>query len=91
MPSRWAEPFGMVAVEAIACGTPVVALSNGALPEIVEPGLTGYVTHDIVELPGLVHQALKLDRAEVRARAVARFDIREIAQQYLDLYSQIAA
>lgn len=91
MPSRWAEPFGIVAVEAMACGTPVVALSNGALPEIIEPGLTGYVTHEEAELPGLVHQALKLDRAEVRARAVARFDIRSIAEKYLDLYSQIVA
>ena len=90
MPSRWAEPFGMVAVEAMACGTPVVALSNGALPEIIEPGLTGFVTHEEAELPSLVHQALKLDRAEVRARAVARFNVRTIAQQYLDFYSQIA-
>ncbi len=90
MPSRWAEPFGMVAVEAMACGTPVVALSNGALAEIVEHGLTGYVTNEETELPGLVHQALKLDRTEVRARAVTRFSIRTIAQQYVDLFSQIA-
>src|SRR5918997_1363201 len=50
MPSRWEEPFGLVSIEAMACGTPVVALGNGALPEVVEPGRTGYVAEDDAQL-----------------------------------------
>jgi glycosyltransferase involved in cell wall biosynthesis len=91
LPFRGAEGFGMVSIEAMACGTPVVALANGALPEIVEPGVTGYLTGREQELPELVTQAVQLDRAKVRQRVAARFDLPIIAARYLDLYRQIAA
>jgi glycosyltransferase involved in cell wall biosynthesis len=91
MPSRVAEGFGMVSVEAMACGTPVVALANGALPEVVETGRTGYVTADESALASLVGPALRLDRAAVRARAAERFDLDAVAGQYLRLYEEIAA
>ncbi len=91
MPSRWAEPFGMVALEAMACGTPVVALANGALPEIIEPGLTGFFTGDEQSMAALVTQAVQLDRTAIRARLAVRFDISAIAKKYCQLYEQIDA
>ena len=90
MPSRWEEPFGLVAVEAMACGTPVVALANGALPEVIGIEVGGFVAADEAELLGLTRRALGLDRARVRAAACRRFDIRAVAQAYLELYATIA-
>jgi glycosyltransferase involved in cell wall biosynthesis len=90
MPSRWEEPFGLVAIEAMACGTPVVALARGALPEIVEPGLTGYLGTNEEALADLVARAVQLDRAAIRARATARFDLPTIAERYRQLYLQVA-
>ena len=79
----------MVCVEAMACGTPVVALANGALSEVVENGWTGYVTSDPGEMAHLVVRALSLDRHAVRARAAERFDMRGTADRYLALYQEI--
>src|SRR5262249_11799475 len=89
LPSRWDEPFGLVAIEAMACGTPVVALANGGLPEVIDPGVTGFVTRDEGELPALVTRALGLDRGAVRARAAARFDMPAVAKAYFRLYQEI--
>jgi glycosyltransferase involved in cell wall biosynthesis len=74
----------------MACGTPVVALANGALPEIVEAGLTGFVTQEEATLPTLVTRAVSLDRATIRARVEARFDISVVAAHYYELYQRIA-
>ena len=90
MPSRWEEPFGLVAIEAMACGTPVVALARGALPEIVEPGLTGYLSRNEETLADLVTRAVQLDRAAIHARAAARFDVPIIAEWYRQLYTHVA-
>jgi glycosyltransferase involved in cell wall biosynthesis len=81
----------LVTVEALACGTPAVALANGALPEIIEPGVTGYLTTDERALPGLVTQAVKLNRAVIRQRVAARFDLAAVAQQYRQVYEQMRA
>lgn len=91
MPSRWEEPFGLVAIEAMACGTPVVAMARGALPEIVEPGLTGYLVRNEEALATSVTHAVRLDRAAIRAWATARFDIPVVAEQYHQLYRGIIA
>jgi glycosyltransferase involved in cell wall biosynthesis len=91
LPSRWEEPFGLVAVEAMACGTPVVALASGALPEIVEPGLTGYLTDDEGELAALVTRSLELDRFAIRRQTNARFNISTTAERYSDLYAEIVS
>jgi glycosyltransferase involved in cell wall biosynthesis len=90
MPSRVNEGCPIVSFEAMACGTPVVALANGALPEIVEAGLTGFVTHEEAMLPMLVTQAVSLDRSAIRARVAARFDISVVAAKYCELYQYIA-
>jgi glycosyltransferase involved in cell wall biosynthesis len=91
MPSVWEEPFGLVSIEAMACGTPVVALAKGALPEIIEPGVTGFLAEDEQGLPDLVTEAMKLDRGAIRARVAARFDLSVVAEQYCRLYQQIAS
>jgi glycosyltransferase involved in cell wall biosynthesis len=91
MPSRIDEAYGMVAIEAMACGTPVVALASGALPEIVEPHLSGFVTEDATALADLVRAAEKLDRRAIRRRASERFAIDVAADRYLRLYEEIRA
>lgn len=91
LPFRRDEPFGLVAIEAMACGTPVVALARGAMPEIIEPGVTGYLAQHENEIPELIEKALKLDRATVRQRVEARFDVLNVAEKYCDLYSQLTA
>lgn len=90
VPSRCDEGFGMVAVEAMACGTPVVGLANGALPEVIDDGVTGFTTADPEELAHLVLRAEKLDRVAVRARAAERFAIDRTAASYVGLYGEIA-
>jgi glycosyltransferase involved in cell wall biosynthesis len=89
LPFRQAEPFGMVSIEAMACGTPVVALANGALPEIVEPGITGYLAADESALDTLTVQGMRLDRSTVRERAIGRFEIDRTAAQYIALYQAL--
>ncbi len=89
MPSRWEEPFGLVAVEAMACGTPVVALRSGALPEVVEHGVSGLIADEEDGLPDAVKWAAQLDRRTVRGRAERRFDMRRVASRYADLYERI--
>lgn len=89
LPFRGEEPFGLVAVEAMACGTPVVALANGSMPEIVESGITGYLTRDADALATSVTRAMTLDRAAIRARVEARFDMSVVAGKYYRLYTQM--
>jgi glycosyltransferase involved in cell wall biosynthesis len=88
MPSRWDEPFGMVAVEAMACGTPVAARPAGALPEVVEEDVTGALADDIA---AAVRRAERLDRATVRAHAAARFGIDAVAARYLEVLAEVAS
>ncbi len=65
-PLLYPEPFGLVVIEAMACGTPVVAVGIGAVPELVEPGLTGYLAPSWEGLADLVPPALELDRRAIR-------------------------
>lgn len=88
-PLREPEPFGLVQVEAMMCGTPVVATNLGAIPEIVEPGVTGEIADSIAGLSDAVGRAVKLERGAIRKSAEARFGIRRMAVDYLDLYQRI--
>jgi glycosyltransferase involved in cell wall biosynthesis len=89
-PLREPEPFGLVQVEAMMCGTPVVATAIGAVPEIVTAGVTGEVVGSVDELPGAVERAVRLDRRRVRAEAETRFGVRRMAADYLRVYGQVA-
>jgi glycosyltransferase involved in cell wall biosynthesis len=83
------EPFGLVMIEAMMCGTPVVATRIGAVPEIVDKGITGYTARDAEELPNLVHAAVALDRECVRRRAETRFSADRMARDYVRVYERV--
>jgi glycosyltransferase involved in cell wall biosynthesis len=88
-PLLYPEPFGLVMIEAMACGTPVVAVGIGAVPELVEPGLTGYLAESWEGLAELVPRALELDRAVIRERAVVRFDYKRMVDCHEELYRRL--
>lgn len=81
-PIRWAEPFGIVMVEAMACGTPVVALRGGAVDEVVMHGMTGFISDDPAELPELIDQAGDISPAACRAHALNNFDVSKMVEGY---------
>jgi glycosyltransferase involved in cell wall biosynthesis len=86
VPSRWQEPFGIVAVEAMACGTPVAALPAGALPEIVTEDVTGAVDQNLLQA---VARAEALDRGRVHEYAASRFGIGAVARRYLEVLEEV--
>ena len=88
-PLLYPEPFGLVMIEAMACGTPVLAVGIGAVPELVEPGLTGYLADSWEGLPELVAPAIELDRRTIRHRAVERFDYRRMVDRHEELYQRL--
>ena len=85
------EPFGLSVVEAMACGTPVVAYSKGSMPEIVDVGVTGYLTKSVEESVDVLDDALRLDRHQVRTRAVARFSADRMVDDYIKVYERLLA
>ena len=91
MPIDWPEPFGLVMIEAMSCGTPVIAFNRGSVPEVVEDGLTGFIVEDEAEAIGAVGGLHRLDRATVRARFEQRFTARRMAEDYLATYDRLAA
>ncbi len=88
-PIDWPEPFGLVMIEAMACGTPVIAFPSGSVSEVIDEGETGFVVKDIEEAAEAVAQAFKLDRAGVRAGFERRFTVERMAQAYLEIYSAL--
>jgi glycosyltransferase involved in cell wall biosynthesis len=84
------EPFGLVMVEAMMCGTPVAAVGLGAVPEVIDEGVTGYYGQDVEQLIARLPQVLELDRSAVRRRAEQRFSGRRMAEQYAELYARVA-
>jgi glycosyltransferase involved in cell wall biosynthesis len=89
-PLLWGEPFGLVMVEAMACGTPVVGTRVGAVPEIVEDGVTGFLADSWEGMAALVPQARALDRRAIRERTVERFDFRRMVDDHERLYAAVA-
>jgi glycosyltransferase involved in cell wall biosynthesis len=88
-PIDWPEPFGLVMVESMAVGTPVIAFSCGSVPEIMDHGKTGFVVNDIDEAVEAVEKVRLIDRAQCRAVFEKRFSSRRMAQDYLNVYAQI--
>jgi glycosyltransferase involved in cell wall biosynthesis len=91
MPVRWREPFGMVMVEAMACGRPVVALRRGAVPEIVRHGVTGWICDDPAELPEALHRTDMLDPADCVAHVRRAFGAELMARRYEGVYRRAIA
>ena len=91
MPIEWPEPFGLVMIEAMSCGTPVVAFNRGSAPEVIEDGLTGFIVEDEAAAIAAVRCLDHLDRGAVRARFEQRFTARRMAEDYLATYLSLAA
>jgi len=88
-PFDWPEPFGLVFIEALACGTPVLAYRRGSVPELIENGVTGYVCEQMDEFITAVKQLSIIDRRRCRHAFEARFTVERMVQDYLDVYEQI--
>jgi glycosyltransferase involved in cell wall biosynthesis len=90
-PIAFDEPFGLSVVEAMACGTPVIAYRRGSMAEVVDEGVTGFLVQDVDGAVAAIEQAVKLDRSTVSARAAARFGVDRMVDDYLRVYHQILA
>jgi glycosyltransferase involved in cell wall biosynthesis len=90
-PINWPEPFGLVMIEAMACGTPVIAYRSGSVPEIVEHGVTGFIVEDEAQAIKAVKELGRLDRRKVRARFEERFSARRMAKEYESQYQKLIA
>ena len=85
-PIDWPEPFGLVMIESMACGTPVIAFNRGSVPEVVDDGVTGFIVRDEAEAVAAVSKLDMLSRKRVRAQFETRWTARRMAQDYLDVY-----
>ncbi|MGC1712868.1 MAG: glycosyltransferase family 4 protein [Methyloceanibacter sp.] len=88
-PIRWPEPFGLVMIEAMACGTPVLAFEHGSVREVIDDGLTGRVVKSLDEAVTALPEVIALDRRKVRRRFEQRFSARRMAKDYLRLYEKL--
>jgi glycosyltransferase involved in cell wall biosynthesis len=85
-PIRWPEPFGLVMIEAMACGTPVIAYRSGSVPEVVEDGVTGFIVDTAEQAIRAVNRIARLDRTKIRARFEERFSAKRMAKEYETQY-----
>ena len=90
-PYDWPEPFGLVLIEAMACGTPVLAYRQGSIPEIIDHGVTGYICDNINELAQAVAGIPLIDRKQCREIFERRFTVERMVRDYLALYERVAA
>ena len=88
-PIAFDEPFGLSVVEAMACGTPVIAYRRGSMSEVVDEGVTGFLVHDVESAVAAVEQAVSLDRSVVSSRAASRFGSERMVDDYLRVYETI--
>jgi glycosyltransferase involved in cell wall biosynthesis len=89
-PIDWPEPFGLVMIEAMACGTPVIAFRRGSVPEVIEDGATGFIVDNEQEALQAINRLPELDRHRVRAAFERRFTSRRMAEDYLHLYQRLS-
>jgi len=90
-PIDWPEPFGLVMIEAMACGTPVIAFRHGSVPEIIEDGVTGFIVDDLDQAVDAASRVSELSRWRIREEFERRFTSRRMAQDYLALYESVQA
>jgi len=90
-PIDWPEPFGLVMIEAMACGTPVLAFKRGSVTEVIDEGVTGFIVSDEEEAVRKMGALLALDRAAVRRRFEARFTAERMAKDYVKVYKKLLA
>jgi glycosyltransferase involved in cell wall biosynthesis len=88
-PIDWPEPFGLVMIEAMACGTPVIAFGCGSVPEVIDNGISGILIDSVTEAAENVEWALRMDRKKVRATFEKRFSAERMARDYLDIYRNL--
>lgn len=88
-PYDWPEPFGLVLIEALACGTPVLAYRRGSIPEIIEDGATGFVCDDLNEMTAAVHRIQEIDRRDCRLSFDQKFSVERMAKDYLKVYQRL--
>ena len=91
VPIEWEEPFGIVFAEALACGTPVISCPLGALPEIVRPGIDGYLVNNVEEACTAIQNLPQIDRRNCRQRAEDCFSASVIVEKYEQLYHSLIA
>jgi glycosyltransferase involved in cell wall biosynthesis len=90
VPIDWPEPFGLVMIEAMACGTPVIAFNRGSVPEVIDDGISGFIVEDINGAIGAVDRLDHLSRAKIRRQFEQRFTARRMAQDYLNVYRTLS-
>jgi glycosyltransferase involved in cell wall biosynthesis len=90
-PIKWCEPFGLAMIEAMACGTPVIAMRNGSVPEVVDEGVTGFIVGSEAEAVAAVGKLSTLDRGLVRRTFETRFSARRMAEDYVDIFQELIA
>jgi glycosyltransferase involved in cell wall biosynthesis len=90
-PIDWPEPFGLVMIEAMACGTPVLAFRHGSVPEVIDDGITGRIVDDLDEAVHALAEVIALDRRAVRRRFEERFSSARMAKDYVRLYRKLIA
>jgi glycosyltransferase involved in cell wall biosynthesis len=88
-PINWSEPFGIVLIEAMACGLPVIAYPHGSVPEIIEDGVSGFLVHNIEEAAAALKNLSAIDRRKCRRAFEERFSVKRMAQEYLAIYDGI--
>jgi glycosyltransferase involved in cell wall biosynthesis len=88
-PIDWSEPFGLVLIEAMSCGTPCIAWRAGSVPEVVDEGVTGWIVDTIAAAVDAVRRIRLLDREAVRARFEQRFSVDRMGQDYLNVYRKL--
>ncbi len=88
-PIAWCEPFGLAMIEAMACGTPVIALRNGSVPEVVDEGVTGFIVESEAQAVAAVGKLSTLDRDIVRQTFETRFSAGRMAEDYVDIYQEL--
>jgi glycosyltransferase involved in cell wall biosynthesis len=88
-PIDWPEPFGLAMIEAMACGTPVVAYRRGSVPEVVDDGVSGYIVEDVAGAVDALGRLDRLDRATIRGTFLRRFSIVRMVQDYIAVYDQL--